>query len=244
MIDQIKRSWAVVKKNLAIYYLKGPVLIFGMFMPAFMFLSFSLKRQISLEFLIPGLIGMALFFTVSSITPGIMPWETRMKTLERLTSTPISIWAIVLGDIFASFIYGFLITSVVYIICMLLLGKLIISLPLIIGTILAAFCFSSLGSLISVPPSDTPANTMMLATLIKFPLIFISGIFVPISEMGYFRSISYLSPLSYYTDILRNTIQGDGYFGDAINLLVLFVFSVILFTLSIKLHAKFIPKRI
>ena len=243
LFEQFKRSWVVTKKNLAIYYLKGPVVIFGLLLPAFLFISFSLKRQISLESLVPGLLGMALFFTVSSITPGIMPWETRMKTLERLISSPISLWAIVLGDILASFIYGLLITTAVFLVSMVFLGKLIISFPLILGTVLAAFCFSSLGALISALPTDTPANTMMLATLVKFPLIFISGVFVPIAEMGNMKAISYFSPLSYYTDLLRQVIEGESYFGTSIDLVALLGFCIVLFVSAIKWHEKSMPER-
>ncbi len=34
--------------------------------------------------------------------------------------------------------------------------------------------------LLAVPPTNVPSNIMMLSTLIKFPLVFISGIFVPL----------------------------------------------------------------
>ena len=242
IFEQLKRSWVVAKKNLAIYYLKGPVVVFGLLLPAFLFISFSLKRQISVESLIPGLLGMALFFTVSSITPGIMPWETRMKTLERLVSSPISVWAIVLGDILASFLYGLIISTAVFLLSTIFLGKLIISLPLVLGTILAAFCFSSLGALISSLPTDTPSNVMMLATLVKFPLVFISGVFVPIAEMGDLRVISYLSPLSYYTDLLRQLVQGESHFSLSTDLLALLGFCIILFIAAIKFHEKSMTK--
>ena len=79
---------------------------------------------------------------------------------------------------------------------LILRGAVMICLSLIAGTILAAFCFSSLGLVISAPPTDNPSNIMMLSTLIKFPLIFISGIFVPIGEMGDWKFLSYISPLT------------------------------------------------
>ncbi|KKS50766.1 MAG: ABC transporter permease protein [candidate division WWE3 bacterium GW2011_GWE2_42_25] len=194
ILEQLKRSWAITKKNLTVSFLRGPVIVFGIVMPAFLFVSFSLKRQISIESLIPGLLGMSLFFTVSSITPGIMPWETKMKTLERIISSPVKLWAIILGDVLSSFIYGILITIPIFFVSSLFLGKLIINIPIFLATILAAFCFSSLGELISSIPTDNPSNAMMLSTLIKFPLIFISGIFIPLTEMGSLRIVSFFSP--------------------------------------------------
>ena len=38
--EQVRRAWAIAKKDIRIYYSKGPVLIFGIFMPLFLFLAF------------------------------------------------------------------------------------------------------------------------------------------------------------------------------------------------------------
>ena len=112
LIIQLKRAWAVAKKDIRIYYFKGPVLIFGLLFPLFLFLAFYIGRDLSADFLIPGLIGMALFFTATSVGPVIFPWETRMRTLERLVSAPIGLGAILLGDVLASLIFGILISLV------------------------------------------------------------------------------------------------------------------------------------
>ncbi len=243
IFDQFKRSWAITKKDLSIFYLKGPVVISGLLMPSFLFFAFVLGRKFSPGFLIPGLLGMALFVTVSSIGPVIAPWETRMRTFERLISAPIALWAIILGDIIASLLFGLFITLFIVLVSIVLLGTEIISLALIVGTILAAFCFSSLGLLISAPATDNPSNIMMLSSLIKFPLIFISGIFVPIGEMGSWKIISYISPLTYYTDLARFSVGGTNYFNPAVSLLVLLGFGILFFFFAVKWHQKSLDKR-
>ena len=43
--EQVKRAWAIAKKDIRIYYLKGPVLIFGVFMPVFLFLAFLMGSR-------------------------------------------------------------------------------------------------------------------------------------------------------------------------------------------------------
>ncbi|MDO8874130.1 MAG: hypothetical protein Q7V05_15590 [Methanoregula sp.] len=74
--EQVRRAWAIAKKDISIYYFKGPVLIFGVFMPLFMFLAFMMGgRQLPLSFLISGLVGMTLFFTATAVSPAIFPWE-------------------------------------------------------------------------------------------------------------------------------------------------------------------------
>lgn len=242
-IGQLKRSLAVTKKDLFVFYLKGPVVISGILMPSFLFIAFIVGRNLSLSFLVPGLLGMALFVTVSSIGPVVAPWETRMKTFERLVSAPISLWAIILGDILASLMFGLFITFFIFIISVILLGVEIISLSLVIGTIIAAFCFSSLGLLISAPPTDNPSNIMMLSSMVKFPLLFISGIFVPINNMGSWKFISYISPLTYYTDLARYSIGGTNNFSPIIDLLALLGFSILFFIIAVGWHKKSLAKR-
>jgi ABC-2 type transport system permease protein len=39
MIDQLKRACAIAKKDIRIYYLKGPVVIFGILFPVFLFMA-------------------------------------------------------------------------------------------------------------------------------------------------------------------------------------------------------------
>jgi len=240
---QLKRSLAIAKKDLSIYYLRGPVIIQGLLIPAFLFISFSFRRNVPLDFLIPGLLGMALFFSVSAITPVIAPWETKMRTFERLISSPIDLWAIILGDIFASVLFGLFITSFVLLASVFLLGVKIINLPLILGTGIAAFCFSALGILISASPTDNPSDIMLVATLIKFPLLFISGIFVPITEIGQLKFLSFISPLTYYTDLVRYSVQGVSQFSPYTNLIVILGFAVFFFLVSIKWHEASLDKR-
>lgn len=151
---QLKKSLAIVKKDLSIYYLRPPVMIQGLLIPAFLFVSFSLKREAPLEFLVPGLLGMALFFAVSAVTPVIFPWETKMNTLERLVSSPIALWAVLFGDILASVLFGIFITAFVLIAAIFFFGLQIVTLPLVFGTLFGAFCFSALGILMSARPAD------------------------------------------------------------------------------------------
>ena len=244
--EQFRRSFAIVKKNVRIYYSKGPVIIFGLLVPFFLFLSFYIGRNISAEALIPGLLGITAFFTATSVGPAIVPWEARAKTLERLISSPISIWTIFLGDVFSSFLFGVLV-SVFPVIVGLFIGVEITN-PLILGfgIILATFCFASFSILLSAyPPTDTPASVMMLSSMIKFPLVFISGIFIPIEELPVWgKTISSISPLTYFTDLARYSIQGNSYYPIELDLIVLVAFAIIFLVTAIKIHERTMQKRL
>jgi len=245
VIGQIRRSFAIAKKDLRIYYSKGPVVIFGILMPVFLLLAFSIGRDMSLESLMPAMLGMTVFFTASAVSPVIAPWETQARTLERLVSCPVAVWQILLGDVLASFIFGVAI-SIVPIVVGLCAGVSIVH-PLILalGIILAAFCFSALALIFSFPATSSPATIMMLSSLVKFPLVFISGIFVPLSDLPLWaRSISFLSPLTYFTDLARHSLHGSGYLSFGVDLVALLGFSAVFMLLAIKLHQRTMPRRI
>lgn len=195
-----------------------------------------------------GLIGMAIWFTSTSISPVIAPWETRTKTLERLISSPIGHSWILFGDMLASSLIGILITIVPLSIALIALDLTIVH-PLILalGLVLGSFCFSAIGVLMAALPSDTPADVMMLSSLVKFPIIFISGIFIPVSQLpGWGKAISNLSPLTYLTDLVRWTFGSNGSFWPSPlqNLVILTGFIVLFTALAVFLHRKTLPRRL
>lgn len=242
-LEQVKRAFAIAKKDLRIYYKRGPVVIFGLIMPFFLFLAFSIGRNMPIQQLFTGLLGMAIFFSSMSIGPAIVPFEARSKNLERLVSAPVAVWAILIGDVIASFLYGFLI-SIVSLIIGLVLGVTITNaLVLCLGMVLAAFCFASFGVLLSAyPPTDIPSTVMMISNLVKFPLVFISGVFIPISGWG--RIIASVSPLTYFTDLVNYCTEGNCHYSVFGDFAALMGFTLLFLVVAIKIHQKTLPERL
>ncbi|KAF5075358.1 ABC-2 type transporter [anaerobic digester metagenome] len=245
-LDQLKRSLGIMKKDIRIYYLKGPVIIFGVLIPLFLFLAFLTgSRNLPIEFLVSGLISMTILFTATSVSPVIMPWEAQMNTLERLASCPVSISTILMGDMMASFIFGVGVTAVPVAIGLILGVGVIHPFVLAMGIFVAAVCFSFLGLLMSTIPTNAPSNVMMLSTMVKFPLVFISGIFIPVENMPYWgKVVASLSPLTYFTDLTRYSLQGSHHYPLTVDFAVLLLFTVLFFYLAVKLHKKTLPMRI
>jgi len=243
--QQVRRAIAIARKDIRIYYSKGPVIIFGVLFPVFLFLSFTIGRQFSVDFMIPGLLGMVLFFTATSISPIVVPWEAQSRTLERLMSCPIRLETIIMGDVLASFIFGIGI-SLVPIILGLFLGVTISgALVFSLAIILASLCFASLGTVFSIPPTNLPATVNMIASVVKFPVVFISGIFIPLDQLPVWgQAIAYISPLTYFTDIARSSIQGKGHLPVAVDLVVLLAFTIVFLLVAMKLHERTMPRRI
>ncbi|MGP8321534.1 MAG: ABC transporter permease [Methanosarcinaceae archaeon] len=245
MIDQLKRACAIAKKDIRIYYLRGPVIIFGVLFPLFLFMAFMIGRDLPADFLIAGLLGMTIFFTSTSITPVITPNETQTRNLERLAACPISITTILLGDMLASVLFGIGISLVTILIGVAAGVTVIHPLILSVGIVVAAFCFSAMGLIFSSTPTSMTSTVMMMATMVKFPLVFISGIFIPVGELPQWgRMLASISPLTYITDLCRYSFQGTTYYSIPVDIAALVIFLMIFMTAAVKLHEKSLPKRL
>ncbi|MGA2104517.1 ABC transporter permease [Methanoregula sp.] len=206
------RSIAVVtEKNMRIYYFKGPVVVFGLLFPLIMFFTFFIGRNLDIVLFFPGFLGMMLFFTASSVGPLITPWEKREKTYERLVSLPVILESVIIGDLMAGAIFGIGITIIVFVVSAVLLRLPLANAGiLVLGFVLGSIAFAALGTLLASPTTDNPSNIMMLSSLIRLPLIFVSGIFVPLSSLtGWEWILTSLSPLTYLVDLLHTALNGD-----------------------------------
>jgi ABC-2 type transport system permease protein len=230
----------ITEKNMRIYYFKGPVVVFGLLFPLIMFLTFFIGRNLDIILFFPGFLGMMLFFTASSVGPLITPWEKREKTYERLISLPVILESIIIGDLLAGAIFGVAITTIVFVICYELLNLSIMNAALLtISLILGSITFAALGTLLASPTTDNPSNIMMLSSLIRLPLIFISGIFIPLSQLsGWVLILTSLSPLTYLVDLFNGALNGNAVYPSWIDMLVLL--AVILLFIGC---AKVIQKR-
>jgi ABC-2 type transport system permease protein len=67
-----------------------------------------------------------------------------------------------------------------------------------------------------------------MASLIRFPLVFISGIFVPLAELGApARGVSLVSPITYLVDLMNFSLRGRYSLHPLLDLAVLVFFSLL-----------------
>ncbi|MCL4377798.1 MAG: ABC transporter permease [Actinobacteria bacterium] len=144
-----------------------------------------------------------------------------------------------MGDVIAGMLYGIIINIIVMTFGLIFLAYNVNVWGLISGTILASFCFSSLGVLIASPASKSPANIMMLSSVIRFPLIFISGILIPIKDLTLAGKIlSYISPATYIVDIFNYSLRGTHDISLVIDFIALILFSFLFLFLSNRFHKR------
>ncbi|MFX1465520.1 MAG: ABC transporter permease [Promethearchaeota archaeon] len=241
---ELQGCLAITKKDIRIYYVKGPVLIFGILFPFFLFLAFSVGRNLPPQVLVPGMISLTIFFTSSSVTPVIAPWERRTKTFERLISTPLSLNSILIGDIIASLFFGTVLVVIPICIGVIIFGASIFNLlALIISIPLSGFCFASLGILFSTVPTDNPSEIMTLSNLVRLPLIFISGVFIPIEQLPIWgQIIAAFSPLTFAHNLNRYAFEVSLGYNWSVDALILLCFTLILFIAALKLHKRTLEK--
>lgn len=246
MIDKyyLRGISVTAEKNMRIYYRKAPVVIFGLLFPLFMFVAFFIGRELDIDLFFPAFLAMTLFFTSSSVGPLITPWEKQARTFERLLSYPITVGTLVLGDMTAGMLFGCAISVLVLLIGMAFVGISIVSVALFLATLLiGAVCFASMGVLLAAPASSSPSNIMMLSSLIRFPLIFISGIFIPLGELEGLRlAVSYASPLTYLVDAMNHAAGGPTSLHVAVDIAVLIAVSTIFLVAATAIHKRSLMK--
>lgn len=230
----------IAEKNMRIYYFKGPVVVFGLLFPLIMFFTFFIGRDLDIVLFFPGFLAMMLFFTASSVGPLITPWEKREKTYERLLSLPVTLDSLILGDIAAGSVFGVIITVLVWGVSAVYLHlALANAVVLSAGLLLGALAFAALGTLLASTATDTPSTVMMLSSLIRLPLIFVSGIFIPLGQMtGWELVLTSLSPLTYLVDLFNAALNGDAVYPPALDAAAL-----VLILLAFIYGAKLIQRR-
>jgi len=243
--DSLRRVMILCVKDMKLYYFKGPTIVMGLLMPLFLWLAFMIGAKLSLTRGLLLLIAISAFFAASSITPIIMPWETRQKTLEMLLSRPVTISTILFGTALASTLFGIFISFILVII-----GLLFNAIPhnivlLILGVPIASLCYSFMGLLFSAIPSDIPADAVLLSTIVRLPLIFISGVFIPIQRLPcYIRPLSYISPLTYFSDLIYYVYDYSSLLNPLIDLLMLLILSIIFMILALIANKRTLIKRL
>jgi len=238
--DELSQAWIVTLKDIKVYYLRPGMIMFGFLMPFFMFFSFSVKREMSAGDGMARLLALTIFFTAAAAGPFIIPTERRLGTYDRLLAAPMSLLTLLAGKIAVGAFFAIAVSSIALIIGILFLNTSIAQPALMIaGIVIGSFTFSAMGVIFGSIPTRNPGDVQMPSTLIRWVLLFVSGVFVPLSEMSTIaRGISYLSPLTYAQDLMNHAVLGTGDLALWLNLSVLFLSGVIFLLPSIKLHKR------
>ncbi|WP_141431155.1 ABC transporter permease [Bacillus sp. 03113] len=183
----------------------------------------------------PVLLGFFVFFFVFLIAGVSFLRERTTGTLERLLSSPLRRWEIVIGyiigfGIFTMFQAAIIASYAIYVLNMLMEGSfwyvllitLMLSLTaLTLGILLSAFANNELQMIQFIP-------------IVVVPQIFFSGLFNLDTISEYLSWIGPLTPLYYAADALRNVmVRGYGWGEIYVDIIVLLGFSLLFMCLNI-----------
>ncbi len=228
--------WSILSKDMKNYYLKPPNISWGIIFPfAWMLMMFiRTKTAINIQEVFPGIVSMSILFGTTSMLAVTITFERKARSFERLLLAPISIESLVFAKISGAILFG-IFNSLIPVLVAIFYFKLNISsmFSLISGIILLSVVSTLLGLYISVAAKEV-FEAQTYSNFFRFPMIFLCGLFVPVLSLPIIiRPLSFILPVTYGVDLLRNSINGIHIFQTAVNIVILLGFIVLLFTLSI-----------
>lgn len=240
LCDELAQAWAVAVKDVRVYYLTPPMIMFGLLLPFFLFFSFSIKREVDAAEGLARLLAMTIFFTASSAGPVIIPMERHAGTYDRLLAAPMSLATLLWGKTLVGAFFAMVTALVPLLVGIFWLRVAVANVGLLLaGVVLACLTFSAFGLVFASIPSQSVGNIMMPSTLIRWPLLFISGIFIPLAEMApWARLLAYLSPLTYAQDLMNHAVLGSGYLNRWLDLALLPLLLLLFLLPAARLHKR------
>ncbi len=212
-MPQLVRALAIGRKDMESYYTKPPLITWALLFPAVLMLAVFLKDPEDCLGAAPGVIAMTLLFGCTSMAAIALTFEKRTGTMRRLLLTPVSEQTIITGKAASASAYG-LTTSLVLTLGLRLILGASLNNPLVFltGLVLGALTFSLLGLIAAVMVKEV-FEAMTLMNFFRFPTLFISGVFMPLSAFpAWLLPLAMLSPMTHVVELLRYGMTGSGWF--------------------------------
>jgi len=239
LADDLRGMWYIAMKDLRAYYFKPPNISWGIMFPFAFVLAFAIRNPGELRQLVPGLLALTILFGTSSMEAIVIVFERRIGSLERLLLAPLRLPALLAGKLLGGMTFGLTVTAVVLLVALAVFGAGSVNWPLLaLALLLAAAAFSALGAFVSVAVREV-FEAQTLANFVRFPMMFLGGIFVPLSSMPpALQVVARALPLTYAVEALRAVLDGRASLTTALDLVALAAFTVILFWLAARTLAR------
>ncbi|MDF2607028.1 MAG: putative transporter permease [Bacillales bacterium] len=195
------------------------------------------------DFIGPVLIGFFIFFFVFLISGVSFLRERTRGTLERLLSTPLKRWEIVVGyvigyGIFTSFQAALISWYAIEVLDMIMVGSMWY---VMIMTLLLAMTALTLGTFLSAF-ANNELQMIQFIPIVIVPQVFFSGLFNLSTMDQWLQNFSTILPLKYGADALRDVmIRGKGWESIQSSVFILLGFSMVFMLaniIALKKHRK------
>ena len=233
----IQTIYTIWQRELIRYWRDKTRIVSTLFMPLMFLVIFGAGLSKTLatgnfgvdftQFMYPGIIAMsvmsvAFFSTISTV------WDREFGFLKEILVAPVSRVAVAFGKTLGATTIAS-IQALILLILAPLIGVAIhvaVIPQLVIFMLLLAFAISGMGLLISSLMKTTESFGLVMQVLI-FPMFFISGAFFPLTAVpSWMLALSYVNPLTYGVDAMRQIILGNQVASNILNGLSLHAISV------------------
>jgi ABC-2 type transport system permease protein len=239
LADDLRGLYYIALKDLRAYYLKPPNISWGILFPFAFVLAFIMRNPGDVRTLIPGLIGLTILFSTSSMEAIVITFERRIGSLERLFLSPVRLPAILAGKVLGGIVFGLGITAIVSVISLLMYPSANAHwLMFLLAILLSASSCAALGAFVSVAVKEI-FEAQTLANFVRFPMMFLGGVFVPVDLLPpWLQVIARCLPLTYSVEAIRNALEGGSWITAGIDMVMLLFFTAVLFGLSVMVLLK------
>lgn len=223
--------WNILKKDTKTYYLKPPNISWGLIFP----LSWTMMQLIrspggNMLELLPGLIAMSVLFGTTSMLAVTITFERSGRSFDRLLLAPIRISTMVLAKITGAIVFGIFNAFVPVIFAAFFVNLSVVNWGVMLLAVLLIAVTSTLTGLLIAVSAQQVFEAQTLSNFFRFPMLFLCGLFVPLSSLPVFvRPVSFLLPLTYGTDVLNSAITGTNLLSPMLCYGVLLAFAAGLF---------------
>lgn len=210
LLKEVRRFWRVASQTLL-----TPIITASLYLFVF---GATLGERISVlpgfsyaQFVVPGLILMGVINNAFANTSSSLFMSRYMGNIVDLLVTPVTPAQFILAYTLAAMLRGLLVGVAVWAIS-LFFAELPWAMPLAALAMagLASFLFAQFGLIAAIYASNFDALSMY-ANFILLPLIYLGGVFYPISILPpLWAGLSHLNPLFYLIDGFRHAILGVG----------------------------------
>jgi ABC-2 type transport system permease protein len=169
----------------------------------------------------------------------VITFERRIGALEWLLLAPLRLLALLAGRLLSGKVLGLVTTLAVLIVALAVFWASGVNwLLLALDLILSAAAFSALGVLVSVLVKEA-FEAQTLANAFRFPMMFLGGVFVPVTSLPLgLQIVARALPLTYAVEVLRAAMEGGWSVSTSLYLIILAGFTAVLFGLAVRVLAR------
>ncbi len=230
--------WNILIKDFRTYYLKPPNISWGLIFPLAWTGMFFIKSGSGLESIssiLPGVVALSILFGTTSLLAVTVTFEKKNRSFERLLLAPVPLELLMLAKTGGAILFGVVNAFIPVVMAAFLIDLSHVDwMVFVLAAFLIAVASTFLGLFIAVAVSEV-FEAQTFSNFFRFPMIFLCGLFFPISSLPWFlEPLSYVLPLTYGADMLHGAIHGWHILPIFVDLLVLTMFCILLFAASLR----------